>query len=163
MHLTELRPHAPSTELAEKLHWQLFRIMSTMRRHEYDRTASGTLTLTQCSLLHLLSERGRMCMTDLATAEKVAPPTMSRAVRRLVELGMVRRFRDFDDQRTVWVEITPSGLQSRHDAVTEMYEVIGSALSPTEIDALHAALGPLESLATIVTSMPSPAGSELVY
>ena len=151
-------PHA-----AEKLHWQLFRIMSTMRRQEYDRTAGGTLTLTQTSLLYVLNDRGPMRMSDLASTEQVAAPTISKAVRRLVELGMVRRTRDQSDHRTVWVTITSTGVAAQQDAVADMYAVITSSLSPVEIDALHTALAPLEHLADSVSTMPSPTDSAFDY
>lgn len=138
---------APASPLAQQLHWQLFRIMSTMRRNEYDRTSGGSLTLTQCSLLNLLTDRGRIRMTDLATAAQVAPPTMTRAVRRLADIGMCRRFRDPADHRIVWVEITSKGLDAQRDAIADMDEAISAALTPAEIDALHTALLPLERLA----------------
>ncbi len=163
MHQPQLSAGRTIPDAAEKLHWQLFRIMSTMRRQEYDRTAGGTLTLTQCSLLHLLNDRGPLRMSDLATAEQVAPPTMSKAVRRLVELGMVRRTRDLSDHRTIWVTITPKGVAAQQDAVADMYEVITSSLSPVEIEALHTALAPLEQLADSVIAMPTPTDPEFDY
>jgi len=151
--------HGRSTdELAEQLHWHLFRLMTTLRRQEYDRTAGGNLTMTQCSVLYFLRDQRRARMSDLARAEHVALPTMTRAVRRLHELGLVRRRRDPSDHRNVWIEITEEGDAAQRDAVTEVRETILTTLSLTEISALTDLL---ESLKRLSTGQPVDAGPYL--
>lgn len=133
--------------LAEMLHWRLFRIAVAMRRQEYDQFATNELTLTQCSVLYVLQKYRRVRMSELAAHERVTLPTMTKAVRRLKELGMVRRQRDTSDHRNIWIEITAKGVQTQRAAVAELLDTIVTELSPSEIQALDAALEPLERLA----------------
>lgn len=48
-------------------------------------------------------------MTDLAAAELVTQPTMTVLVNRLEQDGLVRKTRDAQDARAVFVEITEVG------------------------------------------------------
>lgn len=133
-------------EMATKLHWQLVRIMAEIRRHDYNRTAHGAMTLTQCCLLYRISERGRTRMSDLANAENVALPTMTRSIDGLCDLGVVRRVRTVPDHRNVWVEVTPKGVQMQRDAVGSLLAVMRAELTAAEIAALDVALPPMERL-----------------
>ena len=67
------------------------------------------LSRTSASLLRHLSERGPQRVTALATREKVAQPTMSVIVKRLVARGLVERRTDPGDRRATLVAITPLG------------------------------------------------------
>ena len=133
-------------EVAEQVHRELFRIVTTLRRQEHDQFSTGELTLTQCSVLYHLREMRRARVTDLAAREHVTMTTMAKAVRRLQELGMVRRQRDLSDYRTNWIEITTKGAQTQRAAVVGLSEAMVNELSPEEISALQTALGPLKRL-----------------
>jgi DNA-binding MarR family transcriptional regulator len=52
---------------------------------------------------------GPLALGDLAAAEQVRPPTMSRLVASLEAEGLVVRVRDAQDQRVVRVCATPAG------------------------------------------------------
>ena len=138
---------ADHVALAEQVHLQLFRLTATLRRQEYEQFASGELTLTQCAVLYHLRAAGRARLTDLAAQEQVTLPTMARAIRRLQELGMVRRQRDLSDHRNIWVEITAAGLETQRSAVAGLLEMMVDELSPAEIVALEGAVRPLARLA----------------
>jgi DNA-binding MarR family transcriptional regulator len=51
----------------------------------------GELTVTQLSALHALESCGALTPRELAEAERVQPPTMTRIVARLEERGLVTR------------------------------------------------------------------------
>jgi DNA-binding MarR family transcriptional regulator len=136
--------------LAEKLHWNLFRITSAMRRREYFPDDEQELTLTQYSVLYALREDGRCRITDLAAHEGVRAPTMTRTITRLESRGMVTRSRDFSDKRIIWIEATPRGLRALQTAIAETVGGIGAILSITDLQTLQAALPPLERIASVV-------------
>jgi DNA-binding MarR family transcriptional regulator len=48
-------------------------------------------------------------LNDLAAREAVAPPTLTRIVANLVEVGMVERQPDPDDARAALITTTPAG------------------------------------------------------
>jgi DNA-binding MarR family transcriptional regulator len=90
-----------------------------------------------------------MSPTELATHEKVQPPSMTKIVARLLELGYVSRAPHAADRRQVVVTISAEGMalleddRRRRDAwmATQMRE-----LSSEEVAALRSALPVLEKL-----------------
>ncbi len=53
-------------------------------------------------------------LAELAAREAVAPPTLTRIVAALVDIGMVERQADPDDARAALVTSTPAGRDSLH-------------------------------------------------
>ncbi len=143
-------PDAPLLDdpgaVAENLHRRLFRISTSFRRHEFEQIANGGLTLTQCSLLYILRDKQRLRMSELAAHERLTLPTVTRAVTRLKDLGLVTRTRDLSDHRNIWIEITPKGVELQRSAVESLMNAMLSGMSPAEVVALDEALGPLERL-----------------
>jgi DNA-binding MarR family transcriptional regulator len=135
-------------ELAESVHWSMFRIASAFRRREYARIPDD-LTMTQCSILYALREGGRTRLTDLAAKEGVRAPTMTMAITRLESLGLVRRQRDEADGRVLWIEATSQGVDAQRAAVAQTVDGILTMLNEAELQALRAALQPLKRLATV--------------
>jgi DNA-binding MarR family transcriptional regulator len=77
--------------------------------------SAGGLTPSQLSVVASVDRLGPIQLGDLARVEAVAPPTLTRAVDRLEEQGIVRRRPDPVDGRAVLVEITPSGRAALED------------------------------------------------
>src|SRR4028118_828013 len=74
------------------------------------RQARGTdLTANQLSVLGTLRREGPLTPGGLAAAEGVQPPSMSRTVACLVELGLVSREAHARDGTEGAVQRTPSG------------------------------------------------------
>jgi DNA-binding MarR family transcriptional regulator len=90
-----------------------------------------------------------MSPTELAGHEKVQPPSMTKIVSRLEELGYVTRVPHAEDRRQVVVTISVNGTalleddRRRRDAW--MAQRLRS-LDPEEVAALRAALPVLEKL-----------------
>lgn len=75
------------------------------RRMRFER-ASADLSLNQLTVLGTLDRRGPLMVGDLAAAEKVQPPSMTRTVTCLAELGLVRRAPHASDRRQVVVHLS---------------------------------------------------------
>ena len=82
--------------------------MRRARRLRAERGDHG-LTLTQLAVLATLSRHGQMSPSDLASHERVQPPSMTRTINGLVDLGLVERSPDPDDGRQVRVDLTDEG------------------------------------------------------
>lgn len=83
-------------------------VMRLARRLRAERGDHG-LTLTQLAVLATLSRHGQMSPSDLAAHERVQPPSMTRTINGLVDLGLVERSPDPDDGRQVRVDLTDEG------------------------------------------------------
>lgn len=67
------------------------------------------VTLPQYRALVVLASRGPQRGSDLATALGVNPSTVSRMIERLARRQLVRRTRDREDRRTVWITLSDTG------------------------------------------------------
>jgi DNA-binding MarR family transcriptional regulator len=134
-------------ELAVELHSRLFGIISALRRRDHVQINGQTLTQSQRSLLYVLRDGVRVPVTDLATLEGLSQKAFAGHMRILEDLGLVHRFRDLSDRRKMWVQITTKGMETQRAAAADLVELTAFDLSPSEVDALGAALALLESLA----------------
>jgi DNA-binding MarR family transcriptional regulator len=105
-------PSMPSTtraatatpELAGRLRLAIARLARQLRQ-----TSEGDLTPTQLSLLATLDTGGPMTLGELAERERVAPPSITKAVSKLVDRRLVDRTTDADDRRIARVTLTGEG------------------------------------------------------
>lgn len=143
-------PDAPFAELASDLQRVLSKLFNTLRRGDVNRGARPDLTLAQISILLTLLDSGPIRMTELATRERVRTPTTTVAIRRLENVGLVKRSRDPSDMRAVLVEVTPEGQVQYTEAMearrTHLAAMLGK-LTDEERANLTNALKPLERLA----------------
>lgn len=91
--------------IAEKMHSAAIRLIRRLRKSD---AASG-LPGPKLSVLSVLVFGGPHTMKDLAAAEQVKAPTMSRLVSELEGLGQVAKVRDREDGRVVRVQATAKG------------------------------------------------------
>ena len=80
-------------------------VMRLARRLRLERSGND-LTLTQLSALGTLHRLGPHTIGELAAAENVKPPSMTRTVNCLEELGLVSREAHETDGRQVVVALT---------------------------------------------------------
>lgn len=90
--------------LASRLRTTLLR---TSRRLRDQRV--GDLSDSQMAVLGQLVAHGPMTPGDLAERERVRPPSMTRILQHLLEVGLVERNAHPDDGRQVLVDATPQG------------------------------------------------------
>ena len=91
--------------LAERLHSAAIRLLRTLRRED---DGSG-LSAPRLSALSVIAFAGPISLSELAGAEQVRPPTMSRIVDALVAADLVTREADAKDRRGVRIVATAKG------------------------------------------------------
>jgi DNA-binding MarR family transcriptional regulator len=94
-------------DVAARLHSASIRLLRTLRRED---DGSG-LSAPRLSALSCIVGEGPVSLADLAHAEQVRPPTMSRIVDALVERGLVSRAADPRDRRSVRIMATDDGMR----------------------------------------------------
>ena len=91
--------------LADRLHSTAIYLLRLVRGQD---AASG-IGPARLSALSVVVFGGPISLNDLARAEQVRPPTMSRIVDALVKGGLVRRKVNAQDRRAVVIEATAKG------------------------------------------------------
>jgi DNA-binding MarR family transcriptional regulator len=102
----------------------------------------------QLSALSVLMS-GPKTLGELAAAEQVRPPTMSRLASEMQRAGVARKVTDRDDARVIRVYATPKGLRalSRGRAMRiEAIKRLLSELGPEELANIERAVGTIERL-----------------
>ncbi len=93
-------------ELASQLRPSLLRLTRLVRNQRADLS----VTLTQISAMATLNKHGAMSAGELATCEKVQPPSMTKVLANLEERGLVRRDAHPSDKRQAIIAITDAGV-----------------------------------------------------
>jgi len=96
---------AQRQEIADRLHSAAIRLLRRVRAQD---AASG-LSPARLSALSVIVFAGPISLQDLAQAEQVRPPTMSRIVDALQAAGLARRSVNARDRRAVLIEATRKG------------------------------------------------------
>jgi DNA-binding MarR family transcriptional regulator len=91
--------------LADRLHSTAIRLLRLVRVED----AATGIAPARLSALSVLVFGGPMSLNDLARAEQVRPPTMSRIVDALESEGLARRTTNPQDRRAVVIEATEEG------------------------------------------------------
>lgn len=91
------------SELVEELRLAVMRLARRLRQQ-----GEADVTPSMLSALSTL-ERGPRTLGDLADAERVTPPTMTRIVARLEERNLVEREQDRADRRITRISLTRDG------------------------------------------------------
>jgi DNA-binding MarR family transcriptional regulator len=92
-------------ELADGLHSAAIHLLRRVRKQD-TKTGEGPARL---SALSVLVFGGPMTLGQLAAAEQVRPPTMTRIVTGLERVGLVKRVPDKEDGRRVKIQPTVEG------------------------------------------------------
>jgi len=96
----------PISELASLLRPALLRLTRIVRNQRVDMS----VTLTQLSAMATLQKRGAMSAGELASCERVQPPSMTKVLANLEERGLVRRDAHPSDRRQAIIAITDEGI-----------------------------------------------------
>ena len=94
------------TELSSALRISVMRLSRRMRQQ---RSGESGLTATQLAAMATLRRHGPLTAGELAAQEKVSPPSMTRILGHLSDLGMVDRRSHPTDGRQVLVELSATG------------------------------------------------------
>ena len=91
--------------VADEIHSAAIHLLRKLRRED---SQSG-LNSPRLSALSVVVFGGPVTLGDLAAAEQVRPPTMTRIVDALAELGLVTKTRNASDARSTHITATPAG------------------------------------------------------
>ncbi|MGA2096515.1 MAG: MarR family transcriptional regulator [Candidatus Acidiferrum sp.] len=137
-------PVSPSTGLADQLHSAAIHLLRRLRVRDIE---SG-IGPAQLSALSVLVFGGPKSLGELAGAEQVRPPTMSRIVAGLERSGLARR-QATEDGRRIRLEATPLGVtlmwEGRQRRVASLAKALDS-LPATEQTQLHGAVTLLQRI-----------------
>ena len=144
-------PPAPAeaTDTADRLHSAAIHLLRRLRVHD----AAAGLTASRLSALSVVVFGGPLRIGDLAAAEQVRPPSMTRTVADLERAGLVRRRDDRRDRRAQLLEATDRGRRLLDEGRTRRVEALArelAALPEPDRAVLRRAADLLERL-----SMPS--------
>src|SRR5438046_10722196 len=122
-------------DVADRLHSAAIHLLRRARRTD---PLTGILPAQLSALSVLMS--GPKTLGDLAAAEQVRPPTMSRLVSEMDRAGVARKTTDRDDARVIRVHATPRGLRAlargrsmRIESIERLLRELNSAeLAPGE-------------------------------
>jgi DNA-binding MarR family transcriptional regulator len=91
--------------LADRLHSTAIHLLRLVRVQD----ARSGIGPAQLSALSVIVFGGAVSLNDLARAEQVRPPTMSRIVDGLESSGLARRSANPSDRRAIMIEATQKG------------------------------------------------------
>jgi DNA-binding MarR family transcriptional regulator len=118
------------------------------------------LSQTEASMLNTLRGGSRR-ITELAECEGLAQPTTTLLVKRLEEMGLVRRERRADDGRVVEVSLEPAGIQALEDFRAQFMARLRADLATTTTDEQIAALViATEALESLINDLQQPRRAE---
>src|SRR6266550_8353594 len=92
-------------DVADHIHSAAIRVLRGLRRQD----DKWGLSAPRLSALSVVVFGGPITLGDLARAEQVRPPTMTRLVQALESARLVTRTADSGDARIMWIKATPRG------------------------------------------------------
>ncbi len=140
--------------VAERLHSAAIHLLRRLRASD---DAAG-ISPARLSALSVAVFAGPLTMGQLASAEQVTAPTMTRLVAALQRDGLVARENDETDGRVTWIRATAKGSrllrEARRRRVAALTEDLG-ALKPPDLAALARAAAIMERLGGARTEEPA--------
>lgn len=132
-------------DIADRLHSIAIHLLRRLRKVDESTGLSGP----RLSALSVVVFGGPATLTELAAAEQVKPPTMTKLVQALEEDGYLVRKPDPLDGRVSRIDATARGretlMQGRANRVSMLANLLAE-LSVTEQKALRRAVGSLEEI-----------------
>lgn len=138
-------PGADAARVADRLHSAAIHLLRRLRQED---AASG-LSATRLSALSVIVFAGPLTLGELAEAEQVRPPTISRLVQGLEAEGLVKRLPDPRDGRVQRVRATARGHTLLQEGRTRRVAALArdlAALPAADLDTLARAAALLERL-----------------
>jgi DNA-binding MarR family transcriptional regulator len=143
-----LPPPHDLIQIADQLHSAAIHLLRRVRARD---PISG-VGPAQLSALSVLVFGGRRSLGELAEAEQVRPPTMSRIVTSLVRSGLVRR-KPTDDKRRFQLEPTAKGTKILQEGRQRRVELLAQVLQALDPQELQQAAQLAEFLQTLVRKL----------
>lgn len=120
-----MQAHNLAFETADRLHSASIHLLRGLRKRDRE---SG-IGPSQLSALSVLAFAGPRSLAELAEAEQVKPPTMSRIVAALQRARLVHIKTDKSDGRAVVISASEAGVRLMQRARTRRVESLARALA----------------------------------
>jgi len=102
---SERKTRDDAEAIADRLHSAAIHLLRRLRRQD----ATSGLSAPRLSALSVIVFGGPLTLGELANAEQVRPPTMTRLVSALEDTGLVAREADPEDKRLTRIRATAKG------------------------------------------------------
>lgn len=116
--------------VADRLHSAAVHLLRRLRKED----ERAGISPARLSALSVLVFGGPMRLTDLAAAEQVKPPTMTRIVAGLEADGLVRRSGVSGDARAIRLEATARGVDVMQEGRRRRVERLAAALQELPVE-----------------------------
>jgi len=139
-----------SAERAGNVLLQMFRTGQAVRELMAHAVADTGVSADEWAVLSAVGVFRSVAPTELATALRVPPTSISRHVARLVDQGLVTRAPNASDRRSYLLELSDEG-RRKVDAIAPRFRAIVADLEQhADVRAIEAALDDLERAAKVV-------------
>ena len=154
--MTSRQPDERAAALADKLHSAAIHLLRQLRKED---DATG-LSAPRLSALSVVVFGGPLTLGQLASAEQVKPPTMTRIVTGLEKDGLVKRLGDASDRRLTRIQATAKGRQVLMAGRARRVERLAAAVRRLDASRLAELARGAQLLEGIVASMRGRAESD---
>jgi DNA-binding MarR family transcriptional regulator len=144
-----VRKGEDAAALADQLHSAAIHLLRQLRKED---DASG-LSAPRLSALSVVVFGGPLTLGELARAEQVKPPTMTRIVTGLEKEGLVKRKGDRGDRRLTRIEATAKGQKVLFAGRARRVEKLAIAVRRMEKKELAELRRGVQLLGDVVASM----------
>ena len=131
--------------VADRLHSAALHLLRRLRRHD---EAMG-ISAARASALSVAVFAGPVTLGQLAKAEQVSAPTITRLVVAMEEEGLLKRDPDVKDKRVVWIRPTAKGARILTEGRKRRIEAFArelATLTPESLSTLARAAEILEGI-----------------
>lgn len=132
-------------QLADRLHSTAIHLLRLVRPQD----AAAGIGPAQLSALSVLVFLGPLSLNDLARAEQVKAPTMSRIVDALQNGGLARRITNPEDRRAIRIHATSRGAKLLHEGRRRRVEFLAGMLQnlrDRELERIEIAINEIEKV-----------------
>lgn len=119
-----------------------------------NRRAVGGLTPSQLSALFIIEQAGPLRVTELASREDVAPPSMTRIVASLEQIHLVSRTPDPADGRAALLVISETGRETLQQVRRVGTTYLTDRLTTVDDESLAVLARALPILESLVADLP---------
>jgi DNA-binding MarR family transcriptional regulator len=133
-----------STDLSARLRQVVTRLNRRLRA-----SSLGEISPAQASMLASIELLDAPTLGELASAEQIQPPSVTRLVKGLQDAGLIVQTADESDRRSTRVAISPRGkkaLNEIRERKTQFLNSKLSVLSPKELQEVEKMIALLEGL-----------------
>jgi DNA-binding MarR family transcriptional regulator len=122
-------------DAADRIHSAAIHLLRRVR--EVDAAAMG-ISPARASALSVLVFGGARSLTELAAAERVTPATMSKLVAALEAEGLLRRYPDVNDARSIRLEATAKARRILQRGRARRLDVLDGLLAGATVEEVEA-------------------------